>query len=269
MMNRKLNGKQSKCILVPYNLIVDATINKKRVLVYSYLYLKSGIDNTLLFNTENFKQYAGKKIGIGHAHDSYADTLLEIMKVLKDKWFVSYDGDIMKGKYKEIEFNKDKVFGYCAENKFAIIYLDELDSILSYQNINSCDRLDNSIILLVFLYLRANIPIRHKNRFSNPEAYDAYYKVIGNDLGVSERMASKAIDVLKILKLIYVTERCPTKYYDNHSKKYKYKTPTNIFCNTYKRIKNGNEVYLIAEGDDYYLAETEKKIKYLEKNKII
>lgn len=266
----KLTGNQSKCIFVPYGLVIDVGINKRRTLVYTYLYIKAGMDNTLFFNTDNLKQYAGKKIGLDNKSDTYANTLIETLTMLNDKWFISYTGDIKRGKYKEIFFNKDKLFDYCSDHRFAIIYLDELETILSYKNINPYDnKFDNSILLLVFLYLKANIPIRHNNRFTSPEAYDAHYKAIGEDIGISERMVSKSVSILKELKLIYVAERNPIKYYDNQSKEAKFRTPTNIFCNTYKRVKNGYDVYLMAEGESYYLTEVENKIKYLEKHKLI
>lgn len=269
-MEEKITGMSSKFILIPYELITNKTINRFRTLVYSYLYLKAGMDNTLFFNTEDFKQYAGKKTGLAHKLDTYADKIISSLDSLQNKWFVSYNEDITKGKHKKIVFDKDKAIDYCSEHRFAIIYLDELETILSYKNINPCDnRFDNSFLLLVFLYLRANIPIRHNNRFTNPEAYNAHYKAIGEDIGISERMVSKSVSILKELKLIYVAERNPIKYYDNQSKEAKFRTPTNIFCNTYKRVKNGYDVYLMAEGESYYLTEVENKIKYLEKHKLI
>ena len=45
----KLTGQQSKYILIPYDIIIEKTVDKRRGLVYSYLYSKTGIDNTLLF----------------------------------------------------------------------------------------------------------------------------------------------------------------------------------------------------------------------------
>lgn len=269
-MEEKITGMSSKFILIPYGLIINKTMNRFRTLTYSYLYLKVGMDNTLFFNTEDFKQYVGKRIGLDNKSDTYADKIISSLDLLQNKWFVSYIGDIKKGKYKQIIFDKDKAIDYCSIHRFAIIYLDELKTILSYKNTNLNDnRFDSSFLLLVFLYLRANIPIRHNNRFTSPEAYNAHYKTISEDVGVSERMVSKAISILKELKLIYVAERCAIKYYDNQSKEYKFRTPTNIFCNTYKRVKNGYDVCLEAEGESYYLTEVENKIKYLEKHKLI
>ena len=69
-MEEKITGMSSKFILIPYELIVDKTMNRFRALVYSYLYLKAGMDNTLFFNTEDFKQYAGKKTGLAHKLDT-------------------------------------------------------------------------------------------------------------------------------------------------------------------------------------------------------
>ena len=266
---KKLKGESSKFVLIPYELITDTSIHKFRSLVYCYVYLKSGMDNTLLFNTENFKQYAYKKTGVPNPTDTYADRVIEVLNSIKDKWFLFYDGDIKKKQYKSMVFDKDKMYEYCSDNRFAVVYLDELNTILSYKSNDTHDnRFDNSMILLVFMYIRANIPIRHNKYSSNVEAYNAYYKSIGEELGLSERMVSKCVDVLVRLGLLYVKERSSIKYYDKKSKSYKFRTPTIVFCNTYRRIKKGIDVYLDNTGENYYLPEIENKIKYLEKHNI-
>ncbi|MBQ9657195.1 MAG: hypothetical protein IJV31_00950 [Clostridia bacterium] len=266
----KLTGQQSKYILIPYDIIIEKTVDKRRGLVYSYLYSKTGIDNTLLFNTENLKQYAGKKTGVAHKDDTYTEKILPLLDYMKYQWFLSYDGNIKKRQCKELYFDKDKIHNYCLNNRFAVIYLDELNIILSDRSNNIYDnRFDSSIVLLVFLYLRANIPIRHNEYCDNAEAFNAYYKSIGDDIGLSERTVSKAVSVLVDLGLTYVRERSPVKYYDKKTKEYKFRTPTNIFCNTYKRKKRGADVYLEAKGDGYYSVEVENKIKYLEEHNIL
>lgn len=276
MNKEKLFGQQSKYILIPYDFVIDQTTDKHRGLrglVYSYLYSKTGMDNTQVFNTEKFKQYAGKKAGVSSNSDTYTDKILLILNHMKDKWFLSYDDVIQKNKYKELYFDKDKILDYCSEHRFAVVYLDELNTILSYDSNDSNDgynkRFDSSMVLLVFMYLRANIPIRHNKYCDSAEAFDTYYKTIGEDIGLSERIVSKAVGVLVDLGLIYVRERSPIKYYDKKSKDYKFRTPTIIFCNTYKRMKKGNDICLIAEGSDYYLEETENKIKFLEEHHLL
>lgn len=262
----KLSGDSSKFILIPYDVVLDTTMNKYRALVYSYLYLKTAMDNTLTFNTENFKKWSGKQIGVNRKLDTYADKIILALSMLNNKWFVSFDSIIKKGHYTDIVFDKDRVYDYCSENRFAVIYLDELNTILSYNSNNPRDtKFDNSILLLVFLYLRANIPIRHNNYCDNAEAYDTYYKTIGQELGLSEKVVSKAASILMNMGLIYIRVRNPIKYFDKKDNEYKFKTPTNIFCNTYKRVKIKTDIYLEAEGYDYYLVEVENKIKYLEK----
>lgn len=257
----KLSGDASKFILVPYDIILDTTINKHRVLIYSYLFLKTAMDNTLIFNTENFKKWAGKKTGVERKSDTYADNVISTLNTLNNKWFISYISNIKKGHYTDIVFNKDKIYDYCSKNRFAVIYLDELNTIISYKD----TKFDNSILLLVFLYLRANIPIRHNNHCDNAEAYDTYYKTIGQEIGLSEKIVSKAADILMSMGLIYIKIRNPIKYFDKKDNQYKFRTPTNIFCNTYKRNKIKNDIYLEAEGYDYCSVEVENKIKYLEK----
>lgn len=153
----------------------------------------------------------------------------------------------------------------CDEGYFATIYFDELEKILSYKNEDKSDRrMDNETVLMVFAYLRSNIRLRRnelfpgessieKRRAERPEAYNCYYCDIANELNLSERAVSKAVDVLNNLGLIY-SETLPRKKING-----KWVTNTTIFCNRYKR-QGG---YLLESGEKYYRREVENKMKLI------
>lgn len=176
--------------------------------------------------------------------------------------------------YKTSVFNSEKLTEDCQNGlfRFAIIYLDEVNTILNYRSNDTT--INSDIVLLVFAYLRMKI-YRRPNKLSAQEinldnknshsydikkrreraieAYDCYYYEIAEDLGITERVVSKAINILYGLNLIYFESLPKTKYDD------KWKTNHAIFCNTYKR-ENG---YLLAEGKEYYLPEIDNKKKKL------
>jgi DNA-binding transcriptional ArsR family regulator len=87
----------------------------------------------------------------------------------------------------------------------------------------------------------------------SPDAYDCYYYEIAEELGMTSRTVSKAVDVLSELGLIY-SEPLPRIKYEN-----KWRTDHTVFCNTYKREGN----YLLISGSQYYLTEIENKKRKL------
>jgi DNA-binding transcriptional ArsR family regulator len=174
--------------------------------------------------------------------------------------------------------NISKLTKECETARFAVIYLDELNQIMSYKSLNSKDAYMNvDVILLVFAYLRMKIYRRRnelmpeENNLDNknsleydiesrrkrcPEVYDCFYYEIADDLGLSARVISKAIDVLNELGLIY-SEALPRIKHED-----KWRTDHTLFCNTYKREKN----YLLDTGENYYLREIANKKKKLNIN---
>ena len=128
---------------------------------------------------------------------------------------------------------------------------------MNYKNIGKKDvYVNNTIILLIFAWIRLKIG-RRLNRIDERKrsqdwigAWTCYYIDIANDLGISEKMVSKCVNVLKELGLIYY-ERIPASKLSDTD----YRTNHVIFVNQYKREGN----LLLASGKDYYMNELQKK----------
>ena len=257
-----------KYFAIPASIILNSNINDKRVTIFSYFSKRKDLENELLFSINHIVKWMGKQ---PNRHtNGINNKIIEIVSYLKDRGYLTFSEELNDSLIDAI-FNVSKVQQECDEDIFAIVYLDELKKILNYQS----DIFSNTdIILLVFAYLRMKIYRRRNNltlqeinvdnkndhkydiesrRLISPDAYNCYYCEIAQELGLSNRIVSKAVEALKDLDLIYL-EPLPRIKYDN-----KWRTDHTIFCNTYKREGS----YLLATGEDYYLAEIKNKKKKL------
>lgn len=266
----QLDGLRSMFIKIPESIILNKIINDKRISVFSYLYCKTTMDYKILFSIQSICNWLGKKINKHKNRNTITSKIIDTINYFNNEGIVSFSDELSLTTFVEAEFDKDNFANIFNNERFAKIYIDELNMILDYKNINSKDtKLDNSIVLLVFAYLRMKIPIRNNlaGASHRPEAFDNYYKDIGEEIGVSERIVSRAVSALIDLGLIYVRQRDSVPYVDNNGKK-KFVVQTTIFCNTYKRLKGKDgKVYLIDSGKDYYLTEINEKEKELEQYK--
>lgn len=272
----KLDGVAGNLFAIPSYLILDTEADVKRVSTYSFFSIRRGLDNKVIFSINNIVQWLGKKpnrnlTGINNV-------LSQLISYLKEKnILLSSEIDSDKWDYTEYTFNLPKILQDCNKYySYAIVYVDELNTILKYKNPNTKDvYLDNSVVLLVFAYLRLKISRRvntfyyeeaadtehdynskiRLRRENYPEAYNCYYSDIANDLGISDRTVSKAVDVLNKLGLIYSEVIPRSKYHTSDGTKWR--TNHTIFCNTYKREGS----YLLDSGSNYYLTELENKKK--------
>lgn len=260
---------------VPSSIISGIDIGDKRVSVFSFFSIRRGLDRNLLFSVNNIVKWMKKQPN--RNANGINNKIIQTIKNLSDWGYLELFDELNNSSCIEANFNLQKISHECDERKdgFALIYLDELNKILSYQDLNTKDVFfNNDIVLLVFAYLRMKIyrrsnklllgEINLDNREDHeydikermlraPEAYDCYYYEIAEELGLSPRIVSKAVNVLWNLNLIYFEPLPRIKYND------KWRTDHTIFCNTYKREKN----YLLASGSDYYMQEIVNKKKKL------
>lgn len=267
-----LSGLSASYISIPESIIFDTSIDSKRVSVFSYLFMRKGMDNVAMFTIPSLVIWNGNKPDshIGQINEKY----INIINILKNKGYLSYEGTLSKTSCIGINFNYDKVCNECKEQSFAIVYLDELYTIMNYKKKEKSDiRLSTSVVLLVFAFLRSSI-YRRSNKLrpeeinvdgSNniekdiierkkiyPEAYDCRYIDIAKMIGIPSNTISKAVDILKQLGLIVTDEG-----YRRKNKNGEYRTPNIIFANAYKR----EDKYLLASGEEYSRAEIEQKVK--------
>lgn len=267
MKKNELRGLQCNRILIPESVITNTKLQKYRVSTLAYICAMTGVAYKINFSIKLIVNWLGK-CNDRHITKNGCNTasgVKDCIKSFKNSGILSYSNNELKfATLIEGQFDKEKYSEYYANERFAKIYIDELYSVVNYQNSNNEEYIDNSILLLVFAYLRMRIPVKNNlaGASERPDAYDTNYNIIGNELGLSERLVSKSIKTLVQLGLLYEQRRGKETYYltdDKGNKITHRKEKTIIFCNTYKRIDKNGKTYLVAEGKDYYLKEANDK----------
>lgn len=277
----ELDIDSSNYFVIPESIIVsdNANMNEKRITIFSFFSIFRGLNQNLFFSVNNIAKWMGKQPN--RNANGINNKIIQVIECLKDWGYLTLFEELNKSSVKA-SFNLMKISQECEHDRFAVIYLDEVDKILKYKNPNSKDAyLNNDILLLVFAYLRMKIYRRrnklmpeeinldNKNnyrydiearRLRSPEAYNCFYFEIAEELGLSTRIISKTMEILNELGLIYSESLPRIKYRDENGEKWR--TDHTIFCNTYKREGS----YLLASGKDYYLSEVSNKKKKLNVN---
>lgn len=257
------NDTRAKSIFIPASFIGRIDLNKQRLLVYIYLIVRCGLDNIVTLSINSLITWLGLKPNRNKGKIN--DQIKELLNNFIKDGYLLVNGEINDSNYFDVQLT-NKMFD--VNNSFALIYLDEIYSILKYKEKVKNVNLNIGILLLVFCYLRWKIPKRDRtikngltkdeDKINKPEAYNCYYSDIAEYIGVNERSVSKAIDILRELNLIrYKT--LPRKKKDN-----KWITCTTIFVNYYKRYRINDSIEEIR-GQVYYADEIENKEKRFEK----
>lgn len=264
-----LKGNESKYIYVPWSIISNTELDIKRIGIFSYLRIRCCLNDTIGFTIPNMVEWCGGKPDkrTNGSNDKY----LSVVDDLSDIGYLTYLTNRSKSSYIECEFNMDYYYEDCS-NGYSVVYLDEIKKIMNYQKNNSKDGfVTNTIILLVFAYLRHKIRRRSnelkpeerspegiKNRKERlPEAYDDNINNMADEVGISSKTFLKIIDILECdLKLI-VTDRA----FRIRNKDNEFRTLPTIFANAYKR----EDKYLLATGEEYSRNEIELKVENISK----
>lgn len=301
------DNKKRYFIKVPLEVIEDKKFGKERVALFCYLYTNVGMNNRLLFSLSDFYDYLNCRLDknvLSHKDRWQKNRIKLIMDRFREIGFIKYEktNDIDENENNQlsckgnnvIRFYRDYVLDYCEDffdNKnFAIIYLDELEIIMSKKEHEFIDKLldkqHNVIaevctiirqidILLVFAYLRANIVMNIESDAygKKAEAFDCYFKDIAKATGLKEDKVSDIVSWLKQEGLIYFEYGDLIIYQNENQEKDYYRWNRHIFTNTYKRAKDKDSgiIKTIKSGKNYYLSQIEKKreeiSEYLTKNK--
>lgn len=269
----ELDAISGNYFAIPASIIMDTDMTEKRATVFSFFSIYRGLNSNLFFSINNIVKWTGKQ---PNRHtNGINNKIIQVIECLRDGGYLTLSEELNNSSCIEATLNLSKISEECDNDRFAIVYLDELKQIMDYQNPNAKDVFLNSdVILLVFAYLRMKIYRRRNKlfleeisvdnqnnhqldietrRLRSPDAYDCYYYEIAEELGLTSRTVSKAVDVLNELGLIY-SEPLPRIKYEN-----KWRTDHTVFCNTYKRESN----YLLISGSQYYLTEVENKKRKL------
>jgi hypothetical protein len=260
----QLNRAQSSYFVIPGNIIMNDEMNDKRCTVFSYLSIRRGLDDNILYTINDMVEWTNRT---PNRHKNGINTkFIESIEQISERGLIDTFDKPNHTSLSKACIHMDVISNECKENRFATVYIDELNKILSYENPNPKDSFFNTdMMLLVFSYLRMMIPKRKnmlmpednegidKRREKFPDAYDCYQNDIANDLNISQKSVSKAIDSLKEIGLIY-NEELPRVQING-----KWHTSSTIFCNFYKR--EGKT--LLADGKKYYMEEIKNKKKKL------
>ena len=260
-----LEEPQSKYIYVPLSVITDTELDIRRVGIFSYLRVHCGLNNTVGFTISDMVEWCGGKSD--RRTNGTNDKVLSTLDTLSKGGYLTYLTEKSRSSYIKCKFDISHYYEACS-NGYAVIYLDELEKIMSYQKENLKDStLNNTTILLVFTYLRNKIRRRpnelmpeerthngiKKRRERLPDAYSGNINDTANELGISSKTVSKIIDILEYELELIVTDRAYRVKNENNE----FRTLPTIFANAYKR----EDKYLLETGDNYSRAEIELKAK--------
>lgn len=257
-----LTNLESKYIYIPLSVIVDNNIDTKRVSVFSYLRIHCGLNDLIGFTIPDLVAWCGMKPN--SREGKINDKFLNIVDNFSDRDYLTFSTQKDKNAYMKCKFNMEYYYEQCSEG-YAVIYLDELQKIMDYKNLQG-NSIDNSIILLVFAYFRNKI-IRRPNELKPeertlyniqkrkerlPEAISSNIATIAKELKIHKQTLSKAIDVLEQELKLIVTDRA----YRVKNNSGEFRTLPTIFANAYKR----EDKYLLASGEEYSRMEIECKV---------
>lgn len=251
----------SKYIYIPLSLILDNELDTKRIGVFSYLRVHCGLNDTIGFTISDMVEWNGMKPNRGA--DKTNGKFLSIVDDLCNRGYLTYLTEQNRTSYMKCKFNMEFYYDRCSEG-YAVIYLDELEKIMDYKNLQG-NSISNAIILLVFAYFRYKIKRRPNElkpeertleniklrRQRLPDAFDSNISIIAEEIGIHKQTLSKAIDVLEDELNLIVTDRA----YRVKNENSEFRTLPTIFANAYKR----EDKYLLAVGDDYSRSEIELK----------
>lgn len=258
-----LEDLQSKYIYIPLSIITDTELDIKRVGIFSYLRIHCGLNNIVGFTVPDLVEWYGGKPD--RRINGTNDKILSTLDILSDKGYLTYVTEKSRSLYMKCKFNLNYYYEACSGG-YSVVYLDELEKIMAYKKENSKDNaLNNTTILLIFSYLRNKIRrrpnelkpeertsdgiIKRKERL--PDAYSSNIVDMANELNISPRTLSRAIDILEDELELIVTD----KAYRVKNENGEFRTLPTIFANAYKR----EDKCLLVTGENYARTEIELK----------
>lgn len=263
-----LTNLESKYIYIPMSIITDKEMDVKRVGVFSYLRIHCGLNDVIGFTVPDIVEWCGMKPNKREGKTN--DKFLSIVDDLTNGGYLTYLTEQSKSSYMKCKLNIEYYYDKCSDG-YAVIYLDELQKILNYKNLQG-NSISNAAILLVFAYFRNKI-IRRPNELKPeertidgikqrreriPDAFDGSIIDIAKELGIHKQTLTKIIDVLERELELIVTDRAYRIKTDNNE----FRTLPTIFANAYKR----EDRYLLSAGEEYSRNEIELKAEIMKRH---
>lgn len=235
-------------------------------MVYSYFYLKRGLDDTAGFSCNSVVEWCGHKVD--YHKNKINGQITKCINSLIDHNYIKVTGDMTSNLFCMADINIEK---FDVPNSFAIIYFDEITKIRNFKNYTSDkNRMNPSILMLVLSYLRVNMLRRQEyyigKESDKPEFCYRLYINIEKDIGISTRYISRAVKILEELNIIKSQEL--SRWKDENEN---WHTEVTLFVNKYKYKKNNeNGNFIIDKNYDYeqelmWGMEYIKEFKFLKK----
>lgn len=264
----QLTDLESKYIYIPLSIIINNKNNKldvKRISVFSYLRIHCGLNDLIGFTVPDLVTWCGMKPN--NREGKTNDKFLNVIDNFANGGYLTYLTNKDKNAYIKCKLDMEYYYKQCSEG-YSVIYLDELQKIMDYKNLQG-NSIDNAIILLVLAYFRNKIirrpnELKPEERTSDgitqrrerlPEAIGSNITAIAKELGLHKQTLSKAIDILEYDLKMIVTDRA----YRVKNEDGEFRTLPTIFANSYKR----EDKYLLETEDNYSRMEIELRAKSL------
>lgn len=241
-------------IKIPREIIYDKDIGNKRVIIFSYLYSRRALDDTVAFSISELCYWSHLK---PNYHDGKINhKYLEVLELLSHKGY--FDDcpnfeQLAKEKknstdYYNLHINIEK---FDIPDNFGIIYFDELERILNFKeelkdSQIDLSRMSSAYILLLLSYLRVNM-----NR--NPEkplCCYRLYQTISEDTGISQRYISRIVEILDAMNIVKHQEGIRTRYTQSTGQ-YKFITAPKIFADYRQYLKDDHGNSRLNSNYDY------------------
>lgn len=263
-----LEGSASKYIYIPLSVILDNKLDTKRIGVLSYLRIHCGLNDTIGFTVSDMVEWNGMKPN--KRIDKTNDKFLDVIEDFRSKGYLTYLTEPNRSSYMKCKLNMEYYYEECSKG-YAVIYLDELEKIVTYKNLQG-NSISNILILLVFAYFRYKIRRRPNElkpeertleniqlrRQRLPDAFDSNITTIADEIGIHKQTLSKIIDILEDELKLIVTDRAYRIKNDDGG----FRTLPTIFANAYKR----EDKYLLVASDDYGRTEIELKAENMKQH---
>ena len=263
-----LTDFESKYIYIPLSVIVDNELDVKRVCAFSYLRIHCGLNDVVGFTIPDLVEWCGMKPNKREGKTN--DKFLSIIDDLANRGYLTYLTEKSKSSYMKCKLNMEYYYEKCS-NGYAVVYLDELQKIMKYKNLQG-NSISNATILLILSYFRNKIWRRpnelkpeertiegiRKRKERLPEAYDSNLADIAKELGIHKQTLVKVIDILEQELKLLVTDRAYRVKIENNE----FRTLPTIFANAYKR----EDKYLLDTGEDYSRLEIELKAENMKQH---
>lgn len=242
---------------IPIDLILAKDLNEMRILCFHYLNQNITADDTVMYCANYMIQFCGYKNHINR--NRKVNTYTKLMDCMN--WFHrnGYIVDFDAQKYKGVVFqcsyaDRDKIR---SPERFGIIYDFEIKRILEYKA--DYKPLSSSILLLVLSYIRVMTWRRKNDKDIKPEICRKKYTDIATDIGISERLVSRAVHTLA--ELGFVAIRTTPNYQNDGGE---WRTEDTLFATPYKFISK-SEGFVLADKEQYdFKVEIEKGLKQLQ-----